>query len=120
MERLQDINYQQGMSNPVVIAMILGGAAVLAAMRGQNEASQHGAESNGRSIGVGNVLLASALTVGFLWALSYNGYVEAAWFFLLAPMALAGFEVFAVIDMLSGLARKPCLCPEQVSLLGGQ
>ena len=105
------INYEKGVSNPVVVAGILGAAAVLASMRGRDEAQKHGLDVNGKSMGVGGTLFSALLSVGFLWMLSYYGYTEAAWFFLLAPMGLAGLEVFAVLDMLSTMARKKCPQP---------
>jgi hypothetical protein len=111
MSSWESVDYKKGMSNPVVIAAILSGTAVVAAMRGRDEAKQHGKDKAGKSMGVGGTMMAAAASVGFLWALSYYGYTEAAWFFLLAPMAVAGVEVFAVIDMLSDLAKEKPTCP---------
>ena len=99
-------DYEQGMCSPVVIAGILGVAAVLAAIRGRDEAQAHGAAENPKSVGVLGVATGAATSVAFLWALCFYGYPGAAWFFLLAPMVLAGVEVLAVVNMLSEIAKQ--------------
>ena len=103
--------YERGMCSPVVIAGILYAAAVLATLRGDQEAKKHGGETNPRSGGLMQVLVGGFASVAFLWVLCFYGFPQAAWFFLLAPLVLAGFEIMAVINLLSDLALKARLTP---------
>lgn len=90
----------KGMSDPTLIAAILGVAAIALAIKSSNEAKQIiGKDENPKSMGVPGTAISVFLSVLFLWTLSYNGHVQAAWFFLLAPMAAAGFEFMALFNM---------------------
>lgn len=87
-----------GMCSPVVISAILSVAAVWIAYNGKDAADKAGVVHKD-SMGVQQVALGGLMTTAFLWALCYYKYEGAAWFFLLAPMVIAGFEVAAILNM---------------------
>lgn len=90
----------KGMKDPTLIAAILGVVAIALAIKSNKEApAMAGKDDNPKSMGVPGTAISVVLSVLFLWTLSYNGFTQAAWFFLLAPMAAAGFEFMALFNM---------------------
>lgn len=77
--------FDAGLSSPVIVTAILGAASVYMAFQHSRLKIKHNEALDAKRTPL-KVLAGALMGTAFMWTLSYYGFKNAAWFFLIAPI----------------------------------